>query len=122
MSNAPQMAEVAALVGDPAREYSVRVARRARAHGDRARICRRRIAPNDEWSPRQIAFGETPPIGEAGSSSLLPAGGLACRANARKHHERRAGRAPAFPAEVQVGRKATVCSHLLNAGTATRGA
>ncbi len=39
---------------------------------------------------------------EAGSSSLLPAGGSACRADAREHHECGADRAAAFSAKVEL--------------------
>jgi hypothetical protein len=55
MSNAPQIAEVAALVGDPARaNMLVALLGRARANRDRACLCRRRIATNYQRPSWQV--------------------------------------------------------------------
>ena len=95
------------------RQYPVRAARRPRADRDRAGICCRRDAADHQRPSRQARRGAASGADEAGPPPLLPAGRASRRANAGKHHERRARRPAAVPAEVASRRQAAPRPHLL---------
>ena len=103
MSSAPHIAEVAALVGDPARANILCALLDGRALTATELAFAAGVSPQTTSAHSASSRREPPPA--PGASSLLPAGRAAGRADAREHHDRGDDRTAALPAEVQADDK-----------------
>jgi hypothetical protein len=115
MTDGPNIAEVAALVGDPARANMLVALMDGRALTAKgAGVRRRRIAADRERPSRQAGGRAPAGLHLPGPASLLPGRLAAGRAHAREHHPGGGDRGAAAPsAPLAARRRAAHRTHLL---------
>lgn len=104
MRDGVQLAEVAALVGDPARAHILAALLDGRAlTAGEPRLCRKRVAPDRERASREARRGSPRRGRPPGPASVLPPRRRRRRADARKHHGGCRRRPAALPPRFEGG-------------------